>query len=355
MNIEDISHKALEYLHTHKKPPTPHAYFQAFYEVMERDLASKHADSSELDWRGQWLKKFNKDIQIQLKGAQNPDEFIDKLAAIMKDSQELQYMEHTRELKNLSRLLLGNISDVFSINAKNRFPFLFGVGGLNKIGGTRKLIGYWRSFRTSGVHFKILKKLVGIVTYILRTPQENGKVSKEALELSSVLLMHPENLIDVHLLERIEKLLGIREAQWQLKDDMAQKYIVVFKLAHLSFVEKKSDFDVDKAIDKAMNVLKSMCLSTLEDATLIGHYHNGFAISIQQEKSEVLEKIEPITKQLHTQKFSYQGVLFTFDFDIEVLEYKTFDTLEELNTALREKLHTSHISIETKDIHAESK
>lgn len=350
MNIEDISRKALEHLHAHKKPPTPRAYFQAFYEIMEHDAASKHVVSSELDWRGQWLKKFSKDIQIQLKGAQNPDEFIERLAAIMKDSQELQNVAHTRELKNLSRLLLGNIADVFSINAKHRFSFLFGIGGLNKLESTKKLLGYWRSFRASGVHFKIIKKLVRIVAFTLRTPLENGKVSKEALELSSVLLMHPESLIDVHLLERVEKILEIRDTQGFLKEDLAQRHIAIFKLSRLECVEKKIDFELDRVIDKAMEILKTMCLKALEDATLVGHYHNGFAVSIRHEKAEVLAKIEPIIKQLRTQKFSYHGVLFTFDFHIEVLEYGAFDTLEALNAALRERLHDVHASVEIKDL-----
>lgn len=351
MRIEEISRKALQRLYISKKPPTPSAYFEAFYEVVKKEKSLKDSVwAKDLDWQEQWLKKFDKPLQLELKKAQSPDEFIDILSTMLKDSKETQNLEHIRELKNLNRLLLGCVSDIFSINAKQRFSFLFGIGGLNKVEGTKKLANYWRRFRVSGVHSGVLRKLVRILAFILRTPTENGKVSKEALELSSVLLMHPENLVDVYLLEKIERLLGIKEIQSAfLKDEMAQRCIVIFKLNHLQFVEKKADFDKDKAINKAMEILKTMCLEALEEATLVGHYQNGFAVMIKEQKEQVLEKIEPIKERLQTQKFSYQGALFTFGFSAEVLEYREFETLEQLNSTLRDKLHNSHISIESKD------
>lgn len=354
MRIEEISRKALQRLHTHNKLPTPSAYFVAFDEVLKSEnLRKDSAEFKALDWREQWLKKFDKSLQPELKKAQSPEEFIDILSTILKDSKEtqnLEHIEHIRELKKLNRLLLGCVSDIFSINAKQRFSFLFGIGGLNKVEGTKKLANYWQRFRDSGVHSSILRKLVRILAFILRTPTENGKVSKEALELSSMLLMHPENLVDVYLLERIENLLGIKEIQGvAFKDEMTQRCIVIFKLNHLQFVEKKADFDKDKAINKAMEILKTICLEALEEATLVGHYQNGFAVMIREQKTLVLDKISPITARLQTQKFSYQGVLFSFSFEAEVLEYGDFRSLEELNHTLREKLHYSQVSIESKD------
>lgn len=351
MRIEEISRKALQRLYISKKPPTPSAYFEAFYEVVKKEKALKDSSQlKDLDWQQQWLKKFDKDTQLQLKNAKSPDEFVETLALIIKDSKELQHLEHIRELKNLNRVLIGCVADIFSINAKQRFSFLFTTGGLAKSEGTKRLASYWRRFRVSGVHSSVLRKLVRILAFVLRTPAENGKVSKEALELSSVLLMHPENLVDVYLLEKIEKLLGIQAIQSAfLKDEMAQRCIVIFKLNHLQFVEKKADFDKDKAINKAMEILKTMCLEALEEATLVGHYQNGFAVMIKEQKEQVLEKMKPITERLQTQKFSYQGVLFSFGFNAEVLEYREFETLEQLNNTLRDKLHNAHISIESKD------
>lgn len=351
MRIEEISRKALQRLYVSKKPPTPSAYFEAFYEVVKKEKALKDSSQlKDLDWQQQWLKKFDKDTQLQLKNVKNPDEFVETLALIIKDSKESQHLEHIRELKNLNRVLIGCVADIFSINAKQRFSFLFTTGGLAKSEGTKRLASYWRRFRVSGVHSSVLRKLVRILAFVLRTPAENGKVSKEALELSSVLLMHPENLVDVYLLEKIEKLLGIQAIQSAfLKDEMAQRCIVIFKLNHLQFVEKKADFDKDKAINKAMEILKTMCLEALEEATLVGHYQNGFAVMIKEQKEQVLEKMKPITERLQTQKFSYQGVLFSFGFNAEVLEYREFETLEQLNNTLRDKLHNAHISIESKD------
>lgn len=351
MKIEEISRKALQRLYISKKPPTPSAYFEAFYEVVKKEnISTDSLQFKDLDWQQQWLKKFDKSLQLELKNAQSPDEFINILSTMLKDSKETQNLEHIRELKKLNRLLLGCVADVFSINAKQRFSFLFGIGGLNQVEGTKKLANYWRHFRMSGVHSSILRKLVRILAFVLRVPAESGKVSKEALELSSVLLMHPENLVDVYLLERIEKLLGIKDIQSAfLKDEMAQRCIVIFKLNHLQFVEKKTDFDKDKAINKAMEILKTMCLEALQDATLVGHYQNGFAVMIKEQKEQVLEKTKSITEQLQTQKFSYQGVLFTFGFSAEVLEHREFETLDRLNSTLRDRLHNTHISIEIKD------
>lgn len=331
MKIDDISRKALSKLRLSKKSPTPMAYFEAFYEVAKRDGAGQIED---LNWNMPWLNKFDKQTQERLKVARNPNEFIDILSNILKE--EAYSIEHTQQLKKLVRKLLATISDIFSISAKNRLHFLFRSAGINKLDSTQKLVEFWEQFRESKKHISVLKRISGIITHILR--QSNGnEISRDALEISSILMVHPETLIDLHVLERIEYVLGMKDAKKQQciakSDDLSQyTCIAVFRISNLHFLNKNEDIDISQAQVKAIEILKKMCFGAIGDSTLIGRHQNGFAFLFANiDKQTLLKQIKPIAIQLQKQKFSYQNVLFTFNFEFDVFSEEEFDSLHTLH------------------------
>lgn len=339
MKIDDISHKALQRLHLLKKAPTPAAYFEAFYEIAQREGV---AQIEELNWHTQWLHKFDISAQNQLKNARNPNEFIDILARLLKESKQECSIEHTQQLKGLIRRLLGVIADVFSIGAKNKYHFLFRLNHLNNLEETKKLITYWDNFRASKVHLSVLKKLSSIIAHMLRIPDNKGAVSKEALEISSMLMMHSENLIDAHLLARVEQLLGIKSEgdlimPLMRDEDLKQSCIAIFGVNDLR-AQTDGHIDTHKATNKAMEILRKICLNALGEGTLVGNYKNGFAFMFKDTSTQhLLDKMQPIAAQLQAQKFSYQGVLFTFGFAIKVIEGKDFSSIAALQAQV---LHT---------------
>ncbi|MCX2716388.1 hypothetical protein OQH61_01365 [Helicobacter sp. MIT 21-1697] len=339
MNINDISYKALQHLHSSHKAPTPAAYFEAFYEIARVEGVGV---TEELNWRTQWLNKFDKHIQNQLKNVSNPDEFIDRVSLLLKEYKESYALEHTQWLKNLNRGLLGVISDIFSIGAKNKFHFLFSLGGLNSLEVTKKLVGYWEHFRDSKVHLGVLKRLVGIIVYILRTPDNRGAINKEALEIASTLMMHPESLVDTDLLKRIEKVLGIKGAQ-EIKSPPIQTSalhnvcVAIFKINHLHFLHQENGADTHQAMYKAIEIAQKVCLHTFKESILLEHYQNGFVCVFQNlTPNELFKKANTIMQQ--AQKVSYQGMLFSFNISVEVLKERDFTSFEELKQKIQHKL-----------------
>lgn len=337
MNINDISYKALQHLHSLQKAPTPAAYFEAFYEI-----ARVEGVAEELNWRTQWLNKFDKHIQNQLKNVSNPDEFIDRVSLLLKEYKESYAPEHTQWLKNLNRGLLGVISDVFSIGAKNKFHFLFSLGGLNSLEVTKKLVGYWEHFRDSKVHLGVLKRLVGIVVYVLRTPNNKGAINKEALEIASTLMMHPESLVDADLLKRIEKVLGIKGAQ-EIKSPPIQASalhnvcVAIFKISHLHFLHQENGADIHKAIHKAIEIAQKICFSAFQESILLENHQNGFVCILKNLTfKELSQKAHFIEQQV--QKVSYQGMLFSFNISVEALKERDFTSFEELKQKVQHKL-----------------
>ncbi|WP_300732638.1 hypothetical protein [uncultured Helicobacter sp.] len=338
MKIDDISRKALQKLETSKKPPTPLAYFETFYEIAKREGGEQ---IEELNWQKYWLNKFDfdKNAQEQLKAARNPNEFIDMLASILKETKETYSIEHTHQLKTLIRKLLGIIADVFSIGAKNRFDFLFRSNGLNYINSTKRLIEGWTQFRESKVHIDVLKKIIGIVVFTLRKPNSQGTISKEALELSSMLMMHPQALIELRILERIEKILGIKKIAQNTpivtEEQIHNSCLALLKVNNVSFLSQGVNIDTKQALSKAMEILKKKCLLAIQNASLAGYYNSGFVLICKDmDTQNVLKEIEPIIQQLEKQKFSYQGVLFALELELNMFNGSEFDTLEELNQKL---------------------
>lgn len=336
MNINDISYKALQRLHLLQKAPTPTAYFEAFYEI-----ARVEGMAEELNWQTQWLNKFDKHIQNQLKNVSNPDEFIDKISLLLKEYKESYAPEHMQWLKNLNRGLLGVISDIFSIGAKNKFHFLFSLGGLNSLEVTKKLVGYWEHFRDSKVHLSVLKRLVGIIVYVLRTPNHKGTINKEALEIASTLMIHPESLIDLDLLRRIEKVLGIEGAQ-EIKSPRIQASelhnvcVAIFKISNLHFLNQENEDNIHKATHKAIEIVQKMCFNTFGESILLEYHQNGFVCVFKNvTPKELCEKINPILEQV--QKVSYEGMFFSFNTSVETLKESDFTSFEELKYKIQHK------------------
>ncbi len=336
MKIDDISRKALQRLYFAKKPPTPKAYFDMFYEMAKLDGWEQ---IEELNWQMQWLNKFDKTEQEQLKKARNPDEFIEIAALLLRESKQNCSIEHLQSLKALIRKLLGTISDMFSIGAKNRYAFLFRLSSINQLEDTQKLVKYWEQFRASKMHIETLKRLTNIIAHTLRELDSQGKVSKEALELSSVLMMHPEMLVESRMLDGIEKLLGIKssskaEALYEDKEMLQSGCVAAFKVVNLDFSNKER-VDIKEVNPKAMEILKKLCLNGLKNGFLVGDYKNGFALMFKGiDTQSALEQISPIAKQLEKQKFSYQGSTFTFSFELKVFDLKTFTSLKDMNEKL---------------------
>lgn len=338
MKIDDISRKALSRLQLSNKAPTPLAYFEAFYEIAKREGCEQ---IEELNWQSHWLNKFDDETKEQLKNTRNPDEFIETLSQILKETKQTCSLEHTQQLKNLVRRLLGTIADVFSISAKNRFHLLFRSNGLNHIDSTKALATRWEHFRDSKVHIEVIKKVAAIAVHALRTPNAKGAISKEALGLSSVLMMHPQSLIEMRVLERIERILCIKNISYAdcfeySEEELRKSCIAIFQVSNLHFFGKDGDIDKKLALSKAIEILKRKCLAALEHCSVVGYYRNGFAFMFKDIDSHtLLKQIQPIVKQLEQQKFSYQGALFGFSFDVKVLDGKDVDSIATLNEKLK--------------------
>lgn len=351
MNVELISKKALDKLRAKRIAPTPEAYFAAYYEIVK----DSGLDSA-FSYHVQWLDLFEGELKKKLSVAKTPDEFVHLLAKILKD--EKSDYSHLSQLKALVRILFDIMNDIFSINAKSRYHALFRKGLLNNEANTQLLCKSWENFRDSKVHIEVLKKIVGIISMALKTPNPHThKVSKAALEMYSTLLMHPESISDFHTLDLIERVLGYAPLEsvvqakrvtqaflYQSLQYEAQNLpycVVVFKVCDIDF--GKNEYSEQVALDKAVQILKKMCLNRLENSEFIGHSGKCFVLLVSGESSPIELNATNITKELKTQKFSYKQMTLYFDIEVEILNRAHFSSAMELNEKLNEilKRHSS--------------
>ncbi|TLD81832.1 hypothetical protein LS68_002095 [Helicobacter sp. MIT 05-5293] len=347
MGVRKISQKALEKLRLKNTPPTPNAYFEAFYEV------AKAEGEKEFDWRLSWLKKFDKDTQNRLKNAKNPNEFIETLAKILKEHKESDITRHEHYLKALSQVLLSAITDVLSASAKNRYHVLFKQNALNSSKATQRLYRYWEAFRKSQLHTNVLKKIVGIIVKSLRISGFHKVANKDTSKILANLAMHPESLTDLRMLEYLETQLNLFSPQTlseqkldsEISENLSacesktQTYCVVIFQVDYQDSQDSSFFEYVDAQEKAIKILKTMCVQKLGESILLKHQGNRFAFLFPfTTDAELLDKITPIQQQLQAQKFSYKGVMFSFRFSIKILQRKNFESFEKMSEELRKEL-----------------
>lgn len=347
MGVRKISQKALEKLRLKNIPPTPNAYFEAFHEV------AKAEGEKEFDWRLLWLKKFDKGTQNQLKNAKNPNEFVEILAKILKEYKESDMTRHEYYLKALSQVLLSAITDVLSVSAKSRYHVLFKQSALDSPKATQKLYRYWEAFRKSQIHTNVLKKIVGIIVKSLRISDFYRVADKDVSQTLSNLAMHPESLSDLRMLEYLETQLNLFSPQTlneqKLDSEVAENLsacesetqtycVVIFQVDHQDS-QDSSFFEYVDAQEKAIKILKTMCVQKLGESVLLKHQGNRFAFLFPSTTDvELLDKITPIQQQLQAQKFSYKGVMFSFKFSIKILQRKNFESFEKMSEALCKEL-----------------
>lgn len=333
--MNEISQKTLRQLEKNGIAPTPKAYFEAFYKIAKYEGLDQ---VRELNWQQAWLQYFDPStdsfLYTRLKESRSPDEFVQILAHELKDCKEDCPIEHVQNLKTLSRTLLGLISDIFSIGIKAKFHTLFASGALNANKPSKRLAAQWENFRNHGAHKQVLKKLANITIHALKAKDKDGKMNRQALKLASIIAMHNENLIDVRMLERVECALDI--ARGVIVEEEFSSCVVVFRVKKLCFFDHTKDFEVEHVAIKSLEILKQICAKALQNASLVGHYRNGFAFLLySMSKEEILALTNSIASQLQAQKFSYHGALFAFEFEVEVIE--SYASLEELQTSLQER------------------
>lgn len=326
--------KAMQRLKASGRQATPSAYFESFYEIAKIEGISQ---VDELNWQKKWLKHFDKDTQTALSKANSPDEFITMLAKILESTKQTCSIAHTNALKGLVSRLLDMIEDVFSISARNKFHFLFRATWLNSADSVSKLNAYWSKFQESGTHIAVMKKIATILAAELRKVD-----SKEALDLSTSLVMNPERLGEMRVLDKIAKLLNVEEAKIT-HTSLDDTNIVIFKLGHLRFFEPESgaeskpnsDVDISSVSARALEILEQICKDGLDSSNAPIRFENGFAFVFRGlSKEALLKEIVPITLQIEAQKFSYKGVMFAFSFNTQVLEGRAYDSFEDLKKAL---------------------
>ena len=356
MTIERISQKALEKLRLKNIPPVPKAYFESFDEVLKAEGLD---NTKGLNWRLLWLAQFDETTQHQLKNAKNPDEFISILAQIFKEQKDQSYIEQIHHLKALCRVILGTISDVFSINAKNKYHLLFRQGALNNSKATQNLCERWKNFRDSKKHLIMLRKLVEIIVKILRTSGPKNTMSKEALEISSTLMMHPESLSDKRMLECVEALLtntGQNRPTTPIPlnttalqhirtcEERTQMYcVIIFEVSDIVVEQEQDDINTHQnAQNKAIEILKIMCMQKLGKNEPLEHHINRFASLFEAATAiELLNKITPIQQQLQAQKFSYKGMMFSLKLKVKILERKDFESFEKMIESVQKYLNNA--------------